>query len=182
MPAGQGNTKVVGRRCNSLISIPVSVITGFDDDHNGLMSPEELGRHHGEIEGQLEQRVRFFDDTAQGKTIYQALLVEHTDSAATNMSSFTLMRITEFARPVRQLRVRLDLFPALSGADSVLTFQAMRDNHTETRRFTAGKVEYTFFRFGDIGPWIFGALALAGALLLVHLNKRQAALTDALSP
>ena len=39
MPEGQGSSKVVGNRAYSLISVPVGVLTGFDDDGNGASGP-----------------------------------------------------------------------------------------------------------------------------------------------
>jgi len=170
MPAGYGNTRIVGNRCYTLVSIPVSVLHGFDDDRNGLMSPSELGAHGKEIEAQLDARVLFFDDTARGKTIYQSLLVEHTDSATTNMSSITLMRISEFKQPIKKLRVRLDLFPAQPAADSLIVFNAIRDKNTETRRFSAMRTENEFFAAGQFAPWILAGLLAVGALLVVKLR------------
>src|SRR5439155_1106840 len=123
-------------------------------------------------EQQLDRRVRFFDDTVPGKTIYQTLLVEHGDSATTNMSSITLMRISEWTRPVKRLRVRLDLFPATPGADSTLTFNAIHEKHTEVQRFSASHQEFVFFRGEGLGPWIFGTLALL-ALAIFAKQRRD---------
>ena len=177
MPAGYGNTRIVGNRCYTLVSVPVSVLHGFDDDRNGLLSPTELGVHGKDIEVQLDARVLIFDDTVRGKTIYQSLLVEHTDSATTNMSSITLMRISEFKAPVKKLRVRLDLFPAQPAADSLIVFNAIRDKNTQTRRYLAMHTEYEFFRGVVMAPWIFSALAgtalLLFALQTARLNKQR---------
>ena len=45
MPEGQGSAHLVGNRAYILLSVSAKALAVFDDDHDGLLSRVELGRH-----------------------------------------------------------------------------------------------------------------------------------------
>jgi hydrogenase/urease accessory protein HupE len=159
MPAGQGSTRVVGNRAYTLVAIPVSVLEGFDDDRDGLLSVDELKRHGSALEEQVKRRLRIIGNGNPGRIIYQTLVVEHNDGpASAGMTAVTLVRITEWDGPVKTLSVHADLFSA--GAKNQLSFRALSADRTEVAILTSTRTGHEFFR----GSWAtFKSFVVVGA-------------------
>ena len=51
--AQRGTVNIVDRSVHVALSLPVSDLTGFDDDHDGAMSAAELTAHYPELELQM---------------------------------------------------------------------------------------------------------------------------------
>jgi hypothetical protein len=158
MPPGQGSTRIVGNRAHTLVSIPVSVLRGFDDNSDGLLGRDELGRHGRALEEQCRELVRISSHGRPGTILYLTLLVEHSDSADAPMSAITLMRIDEWKEPIERVSVRANLFRA--AGDSLLMRAIysvpeetppnmppkVRDVRTEQAILGARRTEHEFFR------------------------------------
>ena len=143
MPEGNGSSRLVGHKAYSLVSVPVGVLSGFDDDNNGLISVREAQRHGRTLHRQLERKVRLSDGRVVGRTVYQDIQVPHFDSASKITSrSVILIRVSEWDSVPKQLRLEADVF---TKELSELSFRAIIGDSTETAVLTRRNSAHTFF-------------------------------------
>jgi len=183
MPEGQGSANLVGKRAYMLLSIPVSVLSGFDDDGNGLLSLAEYRVHGRDMAEQVDRRVIVDNGSRPGKTIYQDLLVPHSDSGATETTSITIMRISEWDSTVTALALHADVFPARGkSGPHELVFRTIRGDTAEVAILNRAKADARFFLpplpKQPVMPMGQAALILAGltaALLAAAVLVRRRA-------
>ena len=143
MPEGHGSTRLVGNKAYSLVSVPVAVLSGFDDDGNGLISTAEALKHGASLHRQLEKKVRLTDGNVAGKTLYQDLQVPHFDSVSSITSrSIILIRVSGWDSIPKLVRLEADVFSKELGE---LQFRAIRGDSTETHILTKKNPAHTFF-------------------------------------
>lgn len=179
MPDGQGSTRLVGNRAYTLVSIQASLLRGCDDDGNGRISVSEISRHRADLLAQTRSRVRLYDGATPGRVIYEDLLVPHADSGVSESASLTLMRIDEWAAPVKELRLEVDVFTS-AGPAAALTFRAVRGEATEVAVLRRSASKHRFFqpvtRTTDIRAVATVLLATFATVLAIavglHLLKR----------
>ena len=63
----RGTLNIVGDGAYMVLSLPVSSLTGFDDDQDGLLSIQELRAHGASIESQIKRGVTL--DSDQGRSV-----------------------------------------------------------------------------------------------------------------
>jgi hypothetical protein len=174
MPEGQASAHIVGNRAYILLSIPSKALAAFDDDHDGLISRAELGRHGTQIDSALRQRVHFFGDRVPGRIAWQTLSIEHSDTPDAPMAALTLVRVDEWDRPPATLRVVTDLAPAApSGRIEFRAILGEKNDRTEIDTLTAERNDLTFFQpkpaptLGriDAGLLILLLIVLGGVML-----------------
>jgi hypothetical protein len=177
MPEGHGSSNLVGNKAYSLISVPVAVLSGFDDDGNGLISTAEALKHGPSLHRQLEKKIRLTDGHVAGKTLYQDLQVPHFDSVSSITSrSVILIRVSGWDSIPRLLRLEADVF---TKELSELQFRAISGDSTETAILTKSKRAHTFF--GPQPAKRLEALKTPGVVLailmalygLVAFNRRR---------
>jgi hypothetical protein len=164
MPEGNGSTRLVGNKAYTLISVPVAVLTGFDDDGNGAISVLEARVHHASLTAQIERRVLLYDGTVLGRTIYQDLQVPHYDSSSAVQSySVIQIRVSEWDTAPKSLRLRADIFTRNTPD---LRFRAIMGDSTETATLRAGEFEHSYFAPKPPTPMneVLGTLAVLMAI------------------
>lgn len=170
MPEGHGSTRLVGNKAYSLVSVPVAVLSGFDDDGNGLISTVEAVKHGASLHRQLEKKVRLTDGAIVGKTLYQDLQVPHFDSVSSITSrSLILIRVSGWDSIPKQVRLEADIF---TKELSELQFRAILGDSTETAILTKSKSGHTFFGPQPASPvadLLKPTAVLAGLLLAFGL-------------
>jgi hypothetical protein len=144
MPDGQGSTRLVANKAYTLISVPVAVLTGFDDDRNGAISVAEAATHRESLQKQIEQRVKLVDaNGVAGRTIYSDLQVPHYDSSSAVQSGAVIhIRVSEWDAPPRTLELRADVF---TWKDRELYFRTIMGDSTEAFTLTASRTRHLFF-------------------------------------
>ena len=143
MPEGQGSTRIVGNKAYTLISVPVGVLRGYDDDRNGAISVAEARVHAEDIQSQIDKRVQLFSDDVPGRTIYRDLQVPHYDSSSAIQSSAVIqIRVSEWDRPPTSIRLRADIF---TRKDKELYFRAIIGDSTESATLSSGRSDVGFF-------------------------------------
>lgn len=144
MPEGMGSTRLVGDKAYTLVSVPVGVLHGFDDDGNGAISVLEARVHADAIHEQIEQRVQLFDEaSAAGRTVYKDLQVPHFDSSSAVQSNAVIqIRVSQWTTPPKSLRLRADIF---TRKDRELQFRAIMGDSTETATLSRSRREAGFF-------------------------------------
>jgi hypothetical protein len=176
MPEGQGSTRIVGNKAYTLISVPVAVLTGFDDDRNGAISVVEARVHFDTLQAQIERRLKLFNDhNVAGRTIYKDLQVPHWDSSsAVQAKAVIQIRVSQWDAPPKSLRLRADIFTM---KDRELYFRAIMGDSTEAATLTHGRREMGFFG-AQITPKAPSSL-LAPGLTLAALVTIAVALMSA---
>jgi hypothetical protein len=143
MPEGNGSTRLVGDKAYTLISVPVGVLTGFDDDRNGLISDAEARTHYVSLQEQIERLVWLSDGSVRGKTLYADLQVPHFDSATTITSNAVIhIRVSGWDTPPTSLVLHADIF---TKKDKELAFRTIKGDSTERAILTARRREAGFF-------------------------------------
>ena len=178
MPEGNGSTRLHDNKAYTLISIPVAVLRGFDDDGNGLISVDEGRRHHASLEEQIEKLVWLSDGKVRGKTLYADLQVPHFDSSSMVTSNAVIhIRVSGWDQPVSALLLHADVF---TSRDKELAFRAIRGDSTERVVLTARRPEAGFFGAQVAGPSqpsllgpALGIALLLAAYGLVALSRRR---------
>jgi hypothetical protein len=62
----RGTLNIVGDGAYMVLSLPVSALSGFDDNHDGMISANELHAHAASIESQIKQGVSLDSDQGRG--------------------------------------------------------------------------------------------------------------------
>ena len=112
----RGTLNIVGSGAYMVLSLPVSAFSGIDDDHDGMLSLEELRTHAASIEAQIRQGVSL--DSDQGQSALEGIMLNTAppDSSPLAPSSH-LVVLGRFAVPAlaRETKLALRLFG--TGAD-----------------------------------------------------------------
>lgn len=178
MPEGNGSSRLVDNKAYTLISVPVGVLRGFDDDGNGLISVDEGRAHYASLQQQIEKLVWLSDGTVRGKTLWSDLQVPHFDSSSMVTSNAVIhIRVSGWDQPVNALVLHADVF---TRRDKELAFRVLRGDSTERATLTARKREAGFFgaqvaeptQPSLLGPALVLALLL-GVYGLVALRRRR---------
>lgn len=146
MPAGQGGMRIMGDSVSTLVSVPVALLRGVDDNGDGRLSLAELNIHRAEIDAQLASRFRLFNGDQAERILFQDLLISDLKSEGqTGTLHLILMRNSQWLRPVDALRVQADLYTP-SGPDSELRLRAIRGEESELAVMNPRRMEHRFFR------------------------------------
>ncbi len=148
MPTGQGTLRVAGNEVYAVISIPVSVLSGFDDNGDARMSLEELNRHRDALQQQVSQRLDLRDGERPGTPLLADLLIPHLHdpNAPPSTDQLVVMRRYQWPTPPLNLRLQATAF----GADApTLLLRAERGAESELVVLTASYPQHRFFA----GPW-----------------------------
>jgi len=148
MPAQSGTLNVRNRAVFGALSIPVSTLTGFDDDGNGRLSPLELQRHQAALQQQISSRLQLRNGTDPGTREFLQLsveLVENDPASAGGGTHLLLLVKHSFAHVPLQLNIRTDLF-GQHGAEQQLSIKAMHDSAAEMAVLRARHPDHQFFQ------------------------------------
>ena len=107
----RGTLNIVGDGAYMVLSLPVSAFSGFDDDHDGLLSIDELRTHGASIEAQIMQGVALNSD--QGRSALEGIMLNTAPPESTPSASSThLVVLGRFAIPAqaKELKLALQLF------------------------------------------------------------------------
>jgi len=107
----RGTLNIVGDGAYMVLSLPVSSLSGFDDDHDGLLSVDELRAHGASIESQIQQGVALESD--QGRSALEGIMLNTAPPDSTPSAPSThLVVLGRFAidPQAAQLKLALRLF------------------------------------------------------------------------
>ncbi len=141
------------------MSVPVSALSGFDDNHDQLIDLTELGHHYAELRDQIAPRVRV---TADGAAPIESLVMVSsplTGEDEQKPTSFLVALIAHrFAMPPQNLNLWTDLFGP-HDKEQRLAVIAQKGDDTELTVLNPERPDYTFFR----GPLaVFGTFVGTG--------------------
>jgi hypothetical protein len=136
MPAQQGTLNVVGDSVFEVVSVPVSALRAFDDDHDGRLSDVEVDAHLTALQAEVGARFRLFDGTSAGTQEMVLVRAEPDErdeangvSGAGSRQVLALLK-TRFSAPPIALRLETDLFGVAEG-EGQFTLRATRGAEKE---------------------------------------------------
>ena len=65
LPAKEGTVHIAGRHAYVVLSVPASALSGYDDNHDGLIGPGEIARHEASLKRQVNQGFTLSDAHAR---------------------------------------------------------------------------------------------------------------------
>ncbi|MBP9738043.1 MAG: HupE/UreJ family protein [Rhodoferax sp.] len=107
----RGTLNIVGDGAYMVLSLPVSSLSGFDDDHDGLLSINELRAYGASIESQIKQGVSL--DSDQGRSALEGIMLNTAPPESTPTAPSThLVVLGRFAidPQAAELKLALRLF------------------------------------------------------------------------
>lgn len=112
----RGTLNIVGDGAYMVLSLPVSSLAGFDDDHDGLLSINELRDHGASIASQIKQGVSL--DSDQGPNALEGIMLNTAPPGSTPSAPSThLVVLGRFAIPAQATDLTLALRLFGTGAD-----------------------------------------------------------------
>lgn len=159
LPKQNATLHLIGDNGYLVVSVPVSALSGVDDNRDGLLDSGELGRHSREIGQQFQ--ARFHVASPDGPAPVELAMVAHpgSDSGLSDPTRYVVVLAgAQFARPPAGVTIDTDLFG--TGADErQITLRARRDDKAEVGVLDTTIPRHQFFR----GPWaIFGDFVALG--------------------
>jgi len=145
MPANNGTVSVKEHNVYTVITVPVSALSGFDDNGDNLIDTAELGRHNANLRTQIDARMHITADAAvavEGLTFVVSALDGQDQDAPVDY--VVAMNVRRFAQPPRIVEVWTDLF-GTAKADRRLAMIATNPGGEERAVLSPGKSKHRFF-------------------------------------
>jgi hydrogenase/urease accessory protein HupE len=150
MPTGQGAVRLVGDSAYAVVSIPISVLSGFDDNRDGLIDADEINAYRASLSAQISRVLQFYDSGEPGKLIFEDLLLSHTDEPNyKGADHIVVVRRYQWNEPIRSLSVRADIFDTPATRNAQLLMRGIVGEKSEAAIMSRHRNEYAFFA----GPW-----------------------------
>lgn len=146
MVANKGTVSIKEQNVYVAISVPVSTLSGFDDNHDSLIDATELGRHAGNLRTQIDGRLRINADGTkpiEGLTLLISPLTgEDTPSP---IDYLVVMSVQRFEKTPVIVSVWTDLF-GTAKKDQRIALTATREQSEELAVLTPERPQHQFFR------------------------------------
>lgn len=148
MPAQQGTLNIIDHAVFVALSLPVSGLSGVDDNADGRLSWPEVAAHVAAIQGAVSSRIHLSDGETPGRLDLVMPRAEPDERDSTSLAGSTsvlvLMKAT-FGAPPRALRIDATFFGTKPG-ERQLTIKAMRGTEAEAVVLTPARTTHVFFR------------------------------------
>ena len=151
MPAQQGTLNLLDKAVFVAVALPVSALSGVDDDGDGRLSASEMQAHAPAIKAQIAQRFRLWDGEQPAQPDFLQVMTEpdeRTPAPGAGAPYFLVLMKAGFAAAPQALRLETDLF-GTDAHERQLTLKATRGLDTEAVVLTPLHPGHRFFR----SPW-----------------------------
>lgn len=159
LPKQNATLHLIADKGYLVVSVPVSALSGVDDNRDGMLDSGELGRHSGDIGRQFQ--ARFHVASPDGAAPIELAMIAHpgSDSGLSDPTRYVVVLAgAQFVRPPDSVAVDTDLFGSATD-ERQITLRARRDQNVEVGVLDASNTRHAFFR----GPWaIFGDFVKLG--------------------
>ena len=146
LPAQNATLNLIGKRAYLVVSVPVSALTGVDDNADGLLSGEELDRHKAEIGRQVSARFQVSSPEGAATPGFLWVVNPQTDAARPPPTPYlVVLSGVAFAKPPTTVTVRTDLFGRAVG-EGRMTLRARSGTMVEIGVLNAQSASHVFFR------------------------------------
>ena len=146
LPAQNATLNLIGKRAYLVVSVPVSALTGVDDNADGLLSGEELDRHKAEIGRQVSARFQVSSPEGAATPGFLWVVNPQTDAARPPPTPYlVVLSGVAFAKPPTTVSVHTDLFGRAVG-EGRMTLRARSGTMVEIGVLNAQSASHVFFR------------------------------------
>lgn len=148
MPAHAGTIAVRGRQVYVALALPAKYFPEADDNHDGLLSPQEIAAHAELLQRLIATTVHLSDGATPAILRWASVTIEPLDTARiVGPSEFVLVLIVgQFPDPPKTISLRLDRLDKVGGGGADRLFvRATRDGATEAATYRAGHAAHTFY-------------------------------------
>lgn len=147
----QGTLNLVDSRGYLVLSLPVSALTGVDDDGDGRLSAAELQRHSVSIERDLRSRIRVADRgvAAPLEGVLLNLSPDDQHREGGPATHLVMLAVAMFRQPPQRPELGVRVFGRRSEERAFRVVVTQRDSavgpRKETARLTASRPQHEFF-------------------------------------
>jgi hydrogenase/urease accessory protein HupE len=152
LPKQNATMHVVDKAAFFVVSVPVSALTGVDNDQDGALSLGEIQQHNREIQRQFEARFHVRSDGKTGDTKLTWVLSPIQDGTATKTDYVVVMHRVNFAELPENPVLETSLF-GTRASERQMTITATRGDLKEVAILEAGTPSHKFFR-GPVATFI----------------------------
>lgn len=157
MPAQQGTLHVQGPTVRAMVALPVSALSGVDDDGDGRLSDVEVQRHLDSIKSQVQARFRLSNGDTPGRVEQLQILAEEDErkpittsptaslAPSAGAAHFLMLMKVGFDQAPDDLRVQATLF-GTQQHERQLTLKATQGADTEAVVLTPLQTQRQLFR------------------------------------
>jgi hypothetical protein len=104
----RGTLNIVGDGAYMVLSLPVSALSGFDDNHDDLLSVDEIRAHSASIVSQIKQGMSL--DSDQGRSALEGVMLNAAPPDSTPSAPSThLVVLGRFAIPAQSTELKFTL-------------------------------------------------------------------------
>ncbi len=125
MPEQKGTINVQGDSVYVVLSVPVSALTGFDDNKDQVLSTEELQRHQAQLREQIDRRLLITHKGQTGQTMVVNLVHSPLHEQTVQADQLIVLKHVRFAALPSEPEIHTDLF-GTSAKERELTLRATR--------------------------------------------------------
>ncbi len=149
MPQGQGTVRLVGDSAYSAISVPVKLLTGVDDNQDGLLSIQEIEAHRADISRQLASLIAYDDGELPGKLLFEDFLMPQSDEPLVKGANYIVAaQRFQWPHPVSSVRLHTHLME--QAGNQQLLMRALLGNRSDVMVLTHERPDAHFFA----GNWV----------------------------
>lgn len=152
LPKQNATMNVVDKSAFFVVSVPVSALTGVDNDQDGALSMAEIQQHNREIQRQFEARFQVRSDGKTGDSNLTWVLSPIQDGTAAEADYVVVMHRVNFAEIPANPVLETSLFGTLAG-ERQMTIKATRGDLKEVAILEATAPSHKFFR-GPLATFI----------------------------
>jgi hypothetical protein len=145
LPKQNATMNIVDKAAFFVVAVPVSALTGVDDDGNGTVSLAEIQTHNRDIQRQFEARFRVSNAGIPGQSVLSWVLSPTSDGPPTDADYVVVMHRANFTEVPANPVLETDLFGTGPG-ETQMTVTATLGTTKEVAILQAGASTHTFFR------------------------------------
>jgi hydrogenase/urease accessory protein HupE len=149
LPVQTGTINVINNNAYIALSIPITIFSGIDDNHDGYLEDDELRKHQQEIARISGERFNMAIGADNGVNVSTMLVPNPIDDLAKDAipksESLTVLLVKTFSLPPQSFCIATDLFGQKS-AEKQITIKATQANEAEAAVLTKGNSSYCFFQ------------------------------------
>ena len=146
LPARNAMIQLNNDRVALQVAVPVSALSGIDDNHDGLLSGEELSRHTGDIVQQFTRRFQVTTAGADAVPDFVWVTLPQAGSANPPPSAYVVVLAAEhFSAKPSSLSVSTSLFGGAVG-EGQMVLRVQRGDARELAVLDKATPQHVFFQ------------------------------------
>jgi hydrogenase/urease accessory protein HupE len=146
-PAQNATLNIEGNAAFFVVSVPVSALSGIDEDGNGRLSSSDLRQKDAEIIAQFNKRFRVLVDGKPGKISLVRIVPPESETEVVDTNYVVIMQRIDFPAVPDKPVLTTDLFGTMADEGN-MTITATSGDTSELVILKAGNNTHQFFKGG----------------------------------